>query len=533
MGNFFYPRTIEVGGNLSGSGLAENPTGLKPNINISSLDVSNYISSSDVHISNNLQVEGNAEINTLSASNGLSSSFFYGDGTNIININPGNVDFSGLLSDISSSFGQSANISASFGLKTDISSSFAELSKTAGQTFAGPITASSLGVGTPVNAPYVDNQQIAQFRRPGTVGSMISVRSGDAQINIGAGAAGIDYNWINSKNSSNGGRDLRLEMGDGQSKVIIKSDGKVGIGTTAPSTPLSIGPTPQAQINSNELLQISNTTTNDAYMTARSNEAVAFFGAYQDNAFVGSQTDNNFVLTSNHRTRMCVTNDGKVGVGTDFITPDELLHVNGNLKVNNDFIVGSDYDVPPAALIYANNTQFNVGIGTSTPDTSKRLHVVGESKFNGNMTLSGSLLLQSGNGISFAAFSSATGMTDELLDDYEEGTWTPSTGGSGWSGTNITFSDSRYIKIGSLVNIWTKVEVTGVSEDLGTTKSSEITGLPFSAVNNIQFGGVVSCEKASGEATAQSGYILNTAFEFAAEIYGGKRAYYVFASYRV
>lgn len=157
MGNFFYPRTIEVGGNLSGSGLAENPTGLRPNINIVSANVSSYVSSSDLHVSNDLQVEGNTEVNTLSASNGLSSSFFYGDGTNIINVNPENIDFSDLLSDISSSFGQSqnisasfglsANISASFGLKENISSSFAELSKTAGQTFAGPITASSLGVG--------------------------------------------------------------------------------------------------------------------------------------------------------------------------------------------------------------------------------------------------------------------------------------------------------------------------------------------------------------------------------------------------
>lgn len=524
MGNFFYPRTIEVGGNLSGSGLAENPTGLKPNINISSLDASNYISSSDVHISNNLHVEGNVEINTLSASNGLSSSFFYGDGTNIININPGNVDFSGLLSDISSSFGQSANISASFGLKTNISSSFAELSKTAGQTFAGPITASSLGVGTPVNAPYVDNQQIAQFRRPDTVGSMISVRSGDAQINIGAGAAGINYNWINSKNSSNGGRDLRLEMGDGQSKVIIKSDGKVGIGTTAPSTPLSIGPTPQAQINSNELLQISNTTTNDAYMTARSNEAVAFFGAYQDNAFVGSQTDNNFALTSNDRTRMCVTNDGKVGVGTDFTTPDELLHVSGNLKVNDKTI--TDY-LTASEGAYLGSKFVSVGGGTGY--FIPKVFVDNEVKINTDLIMSGSILMKNGEGIKFGEITE--NITDTLLDDYEEGTWTGSIVGTSNNISQYTVSDEKYVKIGSVVSVWCTLSANADYDF--SSNNVYIQGLPFSYLGFAAAN--ITCRKNTSTTSAEnsiSATINGTEIKFQTDP-GSHRYYYVFASYRV
>ena len=44
---------------------------------------------------------------------------------------------------------------------------------------------------------------------------------------------------------------------------------------------------------------------------------------------------------------------------------------------------------------------------------------------------SGNLVLASGSGIDFSANSNASGMTSEVLDDYEEGTWTPTITGLG------------------------------------------------------------------------------------------------------
>ncbi len=85
-----------------------------------------------------------------------------------------------------------------------------------------------------------------------------------------------------------------------------------------------------------------------------------------------------------------------------------------------------------------------------------------------------------GKGIDFSADPSAAGMTSELLDDYEEGTWTPVLVGSTSAGTG-TYSQQvgTYTKIGNRVNItmflsWTNHTGTG---------DASITGLPFTCAN--------------------------------------------------
>lgn len=57
-----------------------------------------------------------------------------------------------------------------------------------------------------------------------------------------------------------------------------------------------------------------------------------------------------------------------------------------------------------------------------------------------------------GKGIDFSADPSAAGMTSELLDDYEEGTWTPNQG-SGLTVTGAFSSTGTYTKIGRLVHV--------------------------------------------------------------------------------
>ena len=52
---------------------------------------------------------------------------------------------------------------------------------------------------------------------------------------------------------------------------------------------------------------------------------------------------------------------------------------------------------------------------------------------NGNLKI-----VTAGKGIDFSATSDAGGMTSELLDDYEEGTWTPAATGASTAGTGVT-----------------------------------------------------------------------------------------------
>ena len=100
--------------------------------------------------------------------------------------------------------------------------------------------------------------------------------------------------------------------------------------------------------------------------------------------------------------------------------------------------------------------------------------------FSGNVTLSdGNLVIgTAGKGIDFSADPSAPGMTSELLDDYEEGTWTPamSASSSGTITLNGAYTSGKYTKIGRQVTCTAILYVGSVSSPAGNLY---ITGLPF------------------------------------------------------
>ncbi len=103
--------------------------------------------------------------------------------------------------------------------------------------------------------------------------------------------------------------------------------------------------------------------------------------------------------------------------------------------------------------------------------------------------------MASGKGIDFSSNSNATGMSSEILDDYEEGSWTPTVGG--WN-TFTPYSGSSYyagwyVKIGAMVHCGWKIYIQNL-----TTPSSNphvnIGGLPFATrsvaagpIGNIRF----------------------------------------------
>lgn len=64
--------------------------------------------------------------------------------------------------------------------------------------------------------------------------------------------------------------------------------------------------------------------------------------------------------------------------------------------------------------------------------------------------LDGNLVIgTAGKGLDFSADSHLAGMTSEVLDDYEEGTWVPTFRGMG---DVITVKTARYTKIGRIVH---------------------------------------------------------------------------------
>ena len=92
------------------------------------------------------------------------------------------------------------------------------------------------------------------------------------------------------------------------------------------------------------------------------------------------------------------------------------------------------------------------------------------------------------DGIDFSATGDASGMTSELLDDYEEGTWTPTIrldGGTA-NGTTLTPESTsykgRYVKIGDMVFVEAYVRYN-FSSLSGTWTTTVIQGLPYTQGN--------------------------------------------------
>ena len=191
-----------------------------------------------------------------------------------------------------------------------------------------------------------------------------------------------------------------------------------------------------------------------------------------------------------------ITGDGNIGIGTD--NPQRLLHLysgsnnplliespdqfadivqadtGGSTRLRSDQGALKFYTGGDASSVQALNATERLGI-TSTGDINV---AAGSSVFiaNGNLVFS-----TSGTGIDFSAASgSAAGSSSAVLDDYEEGTWTPTltTTGIDFDSVTYTVRIGNYTKIGDLVfiacNFYSSAVVKG-----SASGNVAVTGLPF------------------------------------------------------
>tara|TARA_R110000803_G_scaffold2412_1_gene8170 strand:- start:1619 stop:2401 length:783 start_codon:yes stop_codon:yes gene_type:complete len=198
------------------------------------------------------------------------------------------------------------------------------------------------------------------------------------------------------------------------------------------------------------------------------------------------------------------------------VTIEGELTFDGDIDIKSDLKIDGDLEVTGTSKLTG-----NVGVGKSSG--SNALEVQGESLFGsgtdgikltysgGNGTgiidtgytstglefrvgnvkkvtlnSSGNLEMNSGSGIDFSATAQAPGSTSELLDDYEEGVWTPAPAGG-----TLTINDATYTKVGRLVTAQADVTATA-------TTSGDWSGLPFN------LGGSLSADKQVGFVGYQS-----------------------------
>jgi hypothetical protein len=148
------------------------------------------------------------------------------------------------------------------------------------------------------------------------------------------------------------------------------------------------------------------------------------------------------------------------------------------------------------------NSQGSLSFGTrrvttdATLTEAVRVHASGGVSVNsstdptvGNLLLgTGNLVIgTSGKGIDFSVTSHPAGMTSELLNDYEEGTFTPAIAFSVSNGDlSYALQVGLYTKVGRCVTF--EIALT-FGETTASGSISEITGLPFTSLAGSAAGG--------------------------------------------
>jgi hypothetical protein len=119
------------------------------------------------------------------------------------------------------------------------------------------------------------------------------------------------------------------------------------------------------------------------------------------------------------------------------------------------------------------NAYMGFGVGSTE---QMRIPSAGGVQSAGSISVGGATPTISGAGITFPATQSASSNAN-TLDDYEEGTWTP-TDGSG-AGLTFTGASGYYVKIGKQVTAWAQVTYPVTAN----TAVARVASYPFTTAN--------------------------------------------------
>ena len=256
---------------------------------------------------------------------------------------------------------------------------------------------------------------------------------------------------------------IRFDTG-GTERAIIDSTG-LGIGVTAPAN----------------LLQIKTTVDGSGLTIQRDSTTV---DTYSQLSFINTTTDNftpptwirtlrdsgganaspmTFGTAGTERVR--INSAGNVGIGTS-ANNNELGGIRF-VNANNADDDGLDADGKFVAAISARSVTSDSNAG----DDSGADLVFYTKPEAGNYAERARFL--SSGGLTFNGDTA----TANALDDYEEGTWTPSTSSNG----TVSNAQGFYVKIGKMVHVLFYFSLSGVT----TSTAVNVAGLPYAVQDNI------------------------------------------------
>ena len=289
---------------------------------------------------------------------------------------------------------------------------------------------------------------------------------------------------------------------NGEERVRVTSGGNVGINRVDPDQKLNV--------NGNiEVNAYDSPSGAGGYYTAK---GLIIGNAYDAGKTANVTDDRNAIIwqergldldiATSDILRMKITYDGKVGIGSNFTALEDKQGItidsgsgggSSGIFLKSTGYTGNQtklWQDSANAASYLQVTERPLLIQAGNTSSHYIQFDVGGSE-QASITTDG-LKLASGNGINFSAYATSGNPSSNLLDDYEEGTWTPQWGSTIGAFGAITYdtnqTSGRYTKIGNRVYVDCRLKSTAVT--IGSASGALlIIGLPFAVGNSEGAGG--------------------------------------------
>ena len=213
-----------------------------------------------------------------------------------------------------------------------------------------------------------------------------------------------------------------------------------------------------------------------------SDDAILSFGANSDVAFTHVHNDGLILKNTGANTTVLTIQSSDTDVA------------DGNILGEIDFQAPSEGAGSDAILVSASIAARSEGDFSTTNNATELVFKTGASEDASTGAADGDMILSSGGnltvsgtitgtgGIDFSGTANAAGMSSELFDDYEEGVYTATiTCGSGTITLTSSINSFAYTKIGRLVTLTGRINVSSISSPSGTANFN----LPFTNTSNL------------------------------------------------